>query len=508
MSETPEAPESPEAPENTENLKALDDGSRPVHRLTPLLKLWTVFVALIAIVAVNLNASALATIGSFLTGEGSLIPLLLGLGGVVVVSLAVWGLSHAWWKATRYTLTDEEVILQKGVLSKQLRSARYDRIQAVDVAESVLARIFRVASVRIETAGGSQSSIEISYLTKPTAEELRTELLAYVRGTPEGGAKGTPTASDTADADSPAEPMADGPVVVERIPASRVLASLALNLSNIIGVLVVAVLLVLSLITPLGLTVAVPALIGVLPTLWKFLNESWGFTASLTPSGYSLDVTYGLADRRRQTIPLHRIHAVSIGQPILWRYKDWWRVRVSIAGYGDSTDSKTGSTTLLPVGDRETAMRLVELVGPLGRGELEEHAAPEGHRNPDFLSPARAKWVSPIDLKQQSVTLVGDVSVCHSGRLSRSVSLIDNSHIQELTLVRGPIQHLFHLCNVRFDLVSGPVNMAGQDLDVEDGRELLDALRKRELPSLESYSGAHDEPHPESPLDEPGPPPA
>lgn len=475
---------------------------RSVHRLTPLLKLWTLFLALIAVAFANLNISTLASIGSFVTGEGSLVPLLIGVGGFVVVCLAVWALSRAWWKATKFQLTDEEVILKKGVLSKQQRSARYDRIQAVDVAESIIARIFRVASVRIETAGGAESAIEISYLTKPEAAALRDEVLAQVRGTPVPSATDPDnTAAEHPDNPDNPEPAASN-VLVEEIPVTRTLASVALNLGNILGV----VLVVGAFFTPIGLTLALPMLVGFVPTVWGFIDRAWRYNARLTPDGDSLDVSYGLADRRRQTIPLRRIHAVSISQPILWRLTGWWRVRVSVAGYGQSGNQKGGSTTLLPVGDRATALRLAETIGPLSPEQLDTVARPEGHATPDFTSPTRARWVSPIDLGQQSVTLLPGLAIAHTGRLSRSVSFIETSHIQELTLVRGPLQHVFHLCNVRFDLVAGPVNMAGQDLDVEDGRALLDALRRRELPALNSYDEKDNHLDADGPLDEHRPP--
>lgn len=451
------------------------NGYRPVHRLTPLLRLWTLVLAMIAVVAVNLNLSTLASMGSFLRGDGTLLPLLLAAGAFAVLCAAVWLLSGAWWRAEGYRLTAEEVSLKRGVLSRQERTARYDRIQAVDVVESVIARIFRVAAVRIETAGGSNSVIEISYLDKHTASALREEVLGHVRG------------------EVAAQPEHESTVVVEEVPVGRTLAAAALNLGVVLGI-VAMVLMSVS----LGIAAALPLIIGVGPGLWRIVDHSWRFTARLTDDAGALDVTYGLADRRRQTIPLHRVHGVSIRQPMLWRLTGWWTLRVSIAGYGSGADKESGTTTLLPVGDRETAMRLAALIGPLTRAELEDHARPEGHTTPDFTSPRRARWVSPVDLSQQSTTLLPGVAVCHQGRFSRRVSVIETPHIQELTLKRGPIQHLLGLCTVTFDLISGPVSMGGEDLGAADGQRLLNALRQRRLPA---YTSAH-----EHPVDESGPP--
>lgn len=439
---------------------------RPVHRLTPLLRLWSVLVAMVAITILNLNASALAAIDAFLRGGHAWVPILLGIGGFVVVCGVVWVGSYAWWKATGYRLTDEEVALKKGVLSKQERTARYDRIQAVDVVEPLVARLFRVAAVRIETAGGTRSVIEIAFLTKPEASALRAEVLAHTSAEP-------PADSATAD------------VVVEEIPIQRTLAAAALNFGTLFTVAFV----VLVAVSPLGLVTAVPVVVGAVPSIWRLVDRSWRFRAQLVDAGDALDINFGLASRRRQTIPLDRIHGVQIARPLLWRLPGWWLVKVSVAGYGNERDKTTGTTTLLPVGSREQALKVAALVGPLDRTALEESAAPEGATRASFSSPARARWVSPIDVNKQSVTLIGPVVVCHHGRFRQVVSLIDSAHIQELTLVRGPLQNLFNLASVRFDLVPGPVRMVGRDLSVDDGYALLDSLRRRRLPA---YHGPHD----------------
>lgn len=451
---------------------------RPVHRLTPLLKFWTLILALFAACAVNVNASLLGTIGSFIRGDATLVPMFIGLGIVALMCAAIWLLSHAWWKATGYRLTDEEVSVRHGVLSRQERSARYDRIQAVDVVEPVIARLFRVAAVRIETAGGSTSVIEIAYLPKDTAGALRTEVLACTR---------EPVA-DT-------NPVEDTRILVPEIPIAR---SLVAALGNPL-VLPFAISMGLLVLASASWGAALPFVVGLVGSLWKVIDQSWRYTARLTEDGLALDVTYGLADRRRQTIPLRRIHGISIQQRSWWwRFPGWWMVKVSVAGYGTGSNPASGTTTLLPVGERDTALRMAALLGPLTEAEIDVHARPEGAHTPDYTSPTQARWVSPIDWKQQATTLLPGVVVCHSGRFVRRVAFLAAPHIQELTLRRGPIHQALNLGTVRLNLVNGPVQMSGLDLSARDAEELLKVLRGRQLPA---YTPTH-----ENPLDEPRPP--
>lgn len=448
-----------------------DISYRPVHRLTPLLKLWTLIVALIAAVLLNLNAGALASIGAFMRGDNALMPILIAVGGLVGLSVLVWLVSYIWWRAMGYRLDEEKVAYRQGVISKRERTARYDRIEAVDVVEPFIARLFRVAAVRVETAGGKGSVIEIAYLNRAEASQLRSEILAHRRGTPAG------TPGETQD-EQPERTEA----VVDEIPIGRSLAASALSSATPAAVIVLGIVAL----TPIPFATIIPILIGVVPAIWKIIDRSWRFRAHLVDDGETLDLNYGLASRRRQTVPLQRIHAVSIHQPVLWRLTGWWQVQVSVAGYGASPESSnSGSTTILPVGTREQAVHLAAIVGPLSRQEIETAARPEGHTQPTFTSPKRAFWVSPIDRDQQGVTLLDDTAITHRGRLARTVNFIAMSHIQELTFRRGLLNHLCNLADVRFDLVAGPVRMAGRDLSVDDGYELLGRLRQRSLPKMQ-----------------------
>ncbi|MCG7460635.1 PH domain-containing protein [Corynebacterium tuberculostearicum] len=439
---------------------------RRVHRLTPLLRLWSVILALIAAFALNVNLEALRDIFAFITGEHrgeALRDTAFAIAGFVAVCAVVWLASGLWWRRMGYQLGAEELSLHRGLFSTQLRTARYDRTQAVDVVEPVIARLFRLAAVRVETAGGQSSVIEIAYLKKADAEALRDDILARVHGAPTPAADTDidATAADLTSAPTPAEPAEESALVPE-IPIARSLMAAALRASTLflVGFLILVV------VTRLPLSTALPILVGAIPNVWNVLDSSWRYTART--DGEVLNITYGLADRRRQSIRLDRIHAVQITQPFLWRPLGWYEVRVSVAGYGASASGKaSGSTRILPVGTLAQARQF-----------LPADAAPT------YASPARAKWVSPLDYRQQTVALTGDYVIVRNGRLNRRVKAIHTSHIQELTYRRGPISQALGLATVDLDLVQGPVRMAARNLTLADATALLARLRSRQLPGL------------------------
>lgn len=441
-------------------------GFHRVHRLTPLLRLWSVILALIVAFALNVNLEALRDIFAFITGEHrgeALRDTAFALAGFVAVCAVVWLASGLWWRRMGYQLGGDELSLRRGLFSTQLRTARYDRTQAVDVVEPVIARLFRLAAVRVETAGGQSSVIEIAYLKKADAEALREDILARVHGAPTPAADTDidATVTDATSAHTPAAP-AEEPALVPEIPIARSLTAAALRASTLflVGFLIVVV------VTRLPLSTALPILVGALPNAWNVLDSSWRYTART--DGEVLNITYGLADRRRQSIRLDRIHAVQITQPFLWRPLGWYEVRVSVAGYGASASGKaSGSTRILPVGTLAQARQF-----------LPADAAPT------YASPARAKWVSPLDYRQQTVALTGDCVIVRNGRLNRRIKAIHTSHIQELTYRRGPISQALGLATVDLDLVQGPVRMAARNLTLADATALLARLRSRQLPGL------------------------
>ena len=453
------------------------DGYTRVHRLTPLLRFWSLILALVAVFVLNINASMLSDVLSYLqgghlgeVGRGTL----LGIGGFVLLCAVIWLVSSIWWRKLGYKLTEDEIALRHGVISTSFRSARYERIQAVDVVESVIARLLGLATVRVETAGGRSSVIKIEYLSKAKAEELREELLRRTHG---GGSATAPSM------EVEEEPAADA--MIPEIPILRTLLAELFRLPTLVTAIFIGGLLFI----PGMWTALLPVIVGYLGRVWSLVDSSWTFTALHDVPSNSLNISYGLADRRRQTIRINRIHGVRVSQPLLWRMFGWYEVHVSVAGYGAKSSGKqSGSTRILPVGTREQALELLALVSDLDRAQIEDYARPEGHTQPTYTSPRRATWVSPVDRAQQSVTLVDEpqpVAIVHRGRVNRRVMVIGTPHIQELTLKVGPLSHLAGVRTVRFDLVAGPVRMAGQDLTPADASELLTRLRTRRLPALE-----------------------
>ncbi|SDS45591.1 putative membrane protein [Corynebacterium timonense] len=437
---------------------------RRVHRLTPIIRGWGIVFALAAIALVN-GLEPLFTWAR--DGNLGAAVLLRGLGVFVAGLLVFAAVSQLWWAKMGFGLGEEEVGVTRGVVTNHVRTVRYDRIQAVDVVEPLVARIFGLAAVRVEAAGGGDSAVEIAYVPKQEAEELRAEIMHAVAR--EGG--GAESGAGDADHDDDATDY-----LVEPVPIRRTLIGAALQLGTIAAAVVVAI----PLLTDLTAGAAVVVLVGAVPPLWRMIDQSWRFhSVQGGESSEVLTVTYGLANRRRQLVPLERIHAVSLTQPPLWRLLGWWEVKVNVAGY--KIDGDGGTLTLLPVGTLDQALAVVDALSPLDAPAFED--LDPASATVDVRSPRRARWVSPLDYARQSLTMSGaDAVVVTWGRVSRRFAVVEAPHIQELTLKQGPLQRAAGLASVRLDLVPGPVSATVRDVDEGEARRVVDTLRGRVLP--------------------------
>ena len=75
---------------------------------------------------------------------------------VVVLALLIVLLTGLISRArTTYTITSERLTIHRGLMSRDLRQTRLDRIQNVNARQSILERLLGVGTVDFDTAGGA-----------------------------------------------------------------------------------------------------------------------------------------------------------------------------------------------------------------------------------------------------------------------------------------------------------------------------------------------------------------
>jgi len=90
--------------------------------------------------------------------------------------LVVWAWVHSklYVKHLGWAVGDQAVRFRSGYLWREFTVARFNKIQAVTLAESPFDRRARMASVRVDTAGAANAShrVDIPYLARRVADEL------------------------------------------------------------------------------------------------------------------------------------------------------------------------------------------------------------------------------------------------------------------------------------------------------------------------------------------------
>lgn len=157
-----------------------------VHPATPFLDVGLGLIALVvAFVSFSFNqVQDLIELVVFAVEHGTIdfiVKNLVWLLVVVLVFAGIIALNWWSWRVRAYAIDHNAVYSRWGILNKQLRKARLDRVQSIDIRQRFMARIFGMAELTFDVAGGEGSEVTIKFLTKKQAEDLREDMLAQVR---------------------------------------------------------------------------------------------------------------------------------------------------------------------------------------------------------------------------------------------------------------------------------------------------------------------------------------
>ena len=250
---------------------------------------------------------------------------LIGVGVLAVIS--VWQ-----YFTYSYRLLPERIEIRSGLLERKLRQIAYARIHNVALHQTLLHRIFNVAEVRLESAGGAKPEAEMRVLRYEKAIAL--EHLVRERGGE--AAHATPGAPAAAASSSTLLQLGTGEVIRHGLISNRgvVLVATAFAgmsqlsprfFANFIERWVKAgagyaeshrfgwIDYGLAVLTVLALFVVALRLLSVLTSLLQY----HGFT--LTETGRRLTVVRGLLTRLRTSAPKRRIQAWSLRESVLHR---------------------------------------------------------------------------------------------------------------------------------------------------------------------------------------------
>jgi putative membrane protein len=428
LAEAPLGPEAPVplGPEGTVPTAPPQGVQRQkLHPLTPLLESFRFLTA----------AAAAAGIQAF-TSRNFLFAIYIALAAAVVGGIA----SLIALQYRGFVIWGRELHIYGGVFTRSHRTVPLDRLQSVDLVRPIRARLFGLAQLNIEVAGGDGTDARLAYLKADRALELRSELLAIA---------GRPAAAPEPEAPEGEPVDRDAGLLVPQVTVKR------LALASVLEALPVQITAILVLGTAFGVTGSIFGFSTVATTLWVgfFAPALLGYLQSTVAmvnrflrngrfrigrDGGNLLIQRGLTDTSHETVPVDRVTGVSFDEPVMWRSRRWRRVEVWTAAVAQQSATATRSTTALPVGDPDQVAIVAAAAVPDLPSVFET-----------ALPPVRARWRMPLAWKKTGAALTDRAFVVRQGLWVNTHVAVPYARIQSVKVTQGRIQRMQGLATVR-----------------------------------------------------------
>ncbi|MEM1247201.1 MAG: PH domain-containing protein [Acidobacteriota bacterium] len=275
----------------------------------------------------------------------------------------------------RYRLEEEELVLRRGVLSRNERRLAYSRVQNIDLVENPFHRAFGLAVVKIETASGGKAEATM-HLSPAAVEELRQRIFAH---------RQSGEAADPATEGAPLPEPSQRKTLLKLDVGEVVRLGLIQNRGMVLVAAAFGLFFQQSFIdwetfgrwisrwaatadvpsveaSPFVLVVGGALLIGVWLVLLALLSIAFALLRfahfELSRDGEDLRARFGLLTRVAMTVPRRRVQRVWSTQTLLHRLFGRISIRLDTAG-GGQDDGATGRHWLAPVGRPEVLSPLI-----------------------------------------------------------------------------------------------------------------------------------------------------
>ncbi|WP_353948876.1 PH domain-containing protein [Sporolactobacillus sp. Y61] len=435
------------------------------------------------------------------------------LGYILLIPLVLAVFDFLKWLRLTYEITDEHFHLQSGVLVRNDRYIRINRIQSVQIRTNILLRLFGLVQLKLDTADpASRGDITLSVLTKKEAGRIQRAI---------GHGKEQLPAEDSLEAVPAEQPAAP---IKRFVLSGKDLWMAALTSSNIgiIGVLLALFSQVDDVIPdsfwgssvdyfshlPITLLVfLVAALVLLLWLISLFVTMlRWG-GFRLTVTGGQWFIHKGILQTKDETYKTNRVQAIRIRQQLLQQLFGYCTVYAELSGSVDGENRDEGSVLVYPFVCIKQLPDFLEEIIPRFAGQMDVRRIPlrgilYGTARPLlFLTVAAGiltwffswgKWLWLI-----LPPIAGWIYSCYYSRgcrlrnnrfvltgrfLSKSTVITLTRHLQTFSRKRSPLQRQIGLGNFRVMIrSSAPRAYRVNQMASEDTESLMNRLRNHSV---------------------------
>lgn len=279
----------------------------------------------------------------FIGDSGIFVALVLAVAGLAASML----FAFIYWRRFSYWVGAEQLVIESGIVNRNRRTIPFDRIQDISLEQKLLARLFGVSIVRIETGSSGGDEGELNCVSRAEADHLRDRIRAYRAG-------------NTVSAEFIEESAAEEQPTLYAMGFRRLIIAGLFNFSLVFLAILGGVWQYLGSYLPvdyfdpsrwigdyreqaIGLVSALSIvsfvmlllLVGIATGLMRTIARDFGFTLTRTETG--LRRRRGLFTRTDVVIPLRRVQAGIVSTGVFKRLFGWRELAVqSLGSDGDS----------------------------------------------------------------------------------------------------------------------------------------------------------------------------
>jgi putative membrane protein len=420
--------------------------------------------------------------------------------GAVVVLLGVVGAAvavatgYVRWRAETYEIADGSIRHRHGVISPDETVIPLARVHSIDITQGPIQRIFGVNELHVQTAGGGEKG-EIVLRAVSPAETARLRAAA-----------GLPEATAT---DLPEWRLSPRSLILVGLTAPQLgmllpLVGGAFAIGNdLLGQQGTRDTFADRLPTETGgiLLLILAAILAA--WLLSFLGSLVAFAGfSVTRDGDHLRIHRGFLQRRATSVPLRRVHAVSVAEGPFRRPFGLCSVRLETAGYGSEPSAARTLFPLLPIAglDAQLATFVPALAGAGAPPVFTRppHRAIRRYILPGtltvFLLTVAATLAWPVAWPAIPVLtalaaldglarycsagscLASDRLLLRHGSLTRRTLIARPARLQDHSFAQTTLQHQAQLADISITVASGTTSKVAH-LEATDATTLFNHLR-------------------------------
>lgn len=306
------------------------------HRLHPA----TIIIKFGAYFVATVRSLAVPFIGIFASSRESsaqFLPLVIG-GSIALVGAISFIGPILHYLSTTFFVEGDALVIKSGFVWRKTRTIPLARIQNVNVERTLWHRILGAAAVKVETAAGHKAEGDLNALSVHDANKLQAFLLHN---------QSSPVVEEQAVKQPPIYELSIKQILLAGALGNRALYILGSMIAvfqyegshqffrpfiNYMQHLGPVVAILMSALTFVGLI-----LVGWLVSIIISATRFYGFKIEKNDRGLLL--THGLITQFKTIVPVGRIQAVRVDQPILYRMLGYYELYADTAGSYDAKDA-------------------------------------------------------------------------------------------------------------------------------------------------------------------------